>query len=61
MPSLEVAHRIADALSCSLDDVFRYASELPVQDEDDEPVWVDSAYKGPSWQERSRWSELTAG
>lgn len=40
VPSLEVAHRIADALECSLDDVFRYESELPVQDEDDGTVTV---------------------
>ncbi len=40
MPSLEVAHRIADALSCGLDDVFRYESELPVQDGDDGTMTV---------------------
>ena len=37
MPSLEVAHRIADALECSLDDVFHYDSELPA-DEDDKGI-----------------------
>ena len=35
VPSLEVAYRIADALECSLDDVFRYESELPANDDDD--------------------------
>lgn len=35
LPSLEVAHRIADALDCTLDDVFHYESEFPADDEDD--------------------------
>lgn len=35
LPSLEVAHRIADALDCSMDDVFHYESEFPVKDDDD--------------------------
>jgi len=35
VPSLEVAHRIADALDYSLDDVFHYESELPAKDDDD--------------------------
>ena len=35
LPSLEVAHRIADALDCSLDDVFHYESELPANDDND--------------------------
>ena len=35
LPSLEVAHRIADALECDLDDVFRYESEFPAKDDDD--------------------------
>lgn len=53
MPSLEVAHRIADALSCSLDDVFRYESEFPAKGDhdgtmtvivclDDDPEWWKS-------------------
>lgn len=35
VPSLEVAYRIADALECDLDDVFRYESEFPAKDNDD--------------------------
>ena len=35
VPSLEVAYRIADALECDLDDVFRYESEFPAKDDDD--------------------------
>lgn len=35
LPSLEVAHRIADALECDLDDVFHYESEFPAEDDDD--------------------------
>lgn len=51
IPSLEVAHRIADALDCDLDDVFHYESELPATDDglmaitvciDDEPEWWKS-------------------
>ena len=34
MPSLEIAHRIADALDCNLDDVFRYESEFPAKGDD---------------------------
>jgi len=34
LPSLEVAHRIAEALHCSLDDVFHYESELSAEDDD---------------------------
>ncbi len=50
--SLEVAHRIADAPDCNLDNVFHYESELPAMEEekndggmtvivrtDDEPEW----------------------
>ena len=35
VPSLEVAHRIVEALECDLGDVFRYESELPAKDDDD--------------------------
>jgi putative transcriptional regulator len=35
LPSLEVAHRIADELECDLDDVFHYESEFPAKDDDD--------------------------
>lgn len=35
LPSLEVAHRIAEALSFSLDDEFHYESEFPAKDDDD--------------------------
>ena len=40
MPSLEVAHRIAEALDCRLDDVFHYESELPASEEKDGFVTV---------------------
>ena len=40
LPSLEIAHRIADVLNCALDDVFHYESELPMQDEDDGTMTV---------------------
>jgi DNA-binding XRE family transcriptional regulator len=33
LPSLETAHRIADALNCTLDGVFRYESEFPAKDD----------------------------
>jgi putative transcriptional regulator len=36
VPSLEFAHRIADALKCNLDDVFHFESELPAMDEDED-------------------------
>jgi len=50
MPSLEIAHRIANALDCSLDDVFLCESESPANNDgdgqiaitvrtDDEPEW----------------------
>jgi len=52
LPSLEMAHRIADALDRSLDDVFHYGSEFPTNDDDgrttiivcfdDEPEWWKS-------------------
>tara|TARA_R110000782_G_scaffold87287_1_gene169115 strand:- start:242 stop:556 length:315 start_codon:yes stop_codon:yes gene_type:complete len=53
LPSLEVAHRIAYALECTLDDVFHYESEFPVKDDgdgtmtvivrmDDDPEWWKS-------------------
>ena len=35
LPSLEVAHRIADVLECRLADVFHYESEFPAMAEDD--------------------------
>lgn len=40
LPSLEIAHRIADALDRSLDDVFHYESEFPVKDDDDGTMTV---------------------
>jgi len=40
LPSLEVAHRIADALECDLDDVFHYESELPATDDDDGQIAI---------------------
>jgi len=51
LPSPEIAHRIAAALNCSLDDVFRYESEFPADDDcvltvivriKDEPEWWKS-------------------
>jgi putative transcriptional regulator len=40
IPSLEVAHRIADALNCRMDDVFHYETELPVDDDNDSILTV---------------------
>lgn len=40
LPSLEVAHRIADELECDLNDVFHYESEFPVKDDDDGTMTV---------------------
>ena len=40
LPSLEVAHRIADALNRSLDGVFHYESECPAKDDDDGQMTV---------------------
>lgn len=35
LPSLEIAHRIADSLECVLDNVLRYESEFPAAVDDD--------------------------
>lgn len=35
LPSLEIAHRIADELNCRLNDVFHYESEFPANDDND--------------------------
>ena len=35
LPSLEIAHRIADALDRGLGDVFHYESEFPANNDDD--------------------------
>ena len=40
LPSLEVAHRIADALDCDLDDVFHYESEFPANPENEGRVTI---------------------
>ena len=40
LPSLEIAHRIADALECTLDDVFHYESEFPEDNDDDGTLTV---------------------
>jgi putative transcriptional regulator len=60
MPSLEVAHRIADALSCSLEDVFHYESERPVKDDDDGTMTVIvSMDDEPEWWKSDDVSRVT--
>jgi putative transcriptional regulator len=60
LPSLEVAHRIADALDRSLDDVFHYESELPTEDDDDGQmtiiVYIDD---DPEWWKSDDVSHVT--
>ena len=50
LPSLEVAHRIADALDRNLDDVFRYESEIRAETDED-TVWEIVFYldDDPEW------------
>jgi putative transcriptional regulator len=60
LPSLEVAHRIADALECSLDDVFHYESEFPVEDSDDGQLTVTFSFcDGTDWWESDDVSRVT--
>lgn len=60
MPSLEVTHRIADALECNLDDVFHYKSELPMQDEDDGTMTVNVRLDDdPEWWKSDDVSRVT--
>lgn len=49
VPSLEVAHRIADALACSLDEVFHYESELPANEDDGGYTIIVSWGDDPDW------------
>ena len=50
VPSLDVAHRIAAALACDLDDVFHYESELPVEDSDEGELMVIFSFgDGTDW------------
>ena len=39
LPPLETTHRIADTLDSELDDVFRYESELTVNDDEEPERW----------------------
>ena len=60
LPSLEVAHRIADALGRDLDDVFHYEPEIPGIETDDKSVtiivWVDDE---PDWWKSDNVSRVT--
>ncbi len=64
VPSLEVAYRIAEALECDLDDVFRYESEFPAKDDFDDDcvrrlsirVCLDH---DPEWWKREDVSRVT--
>ena len=61
MPSLEVAHHISDALDCGLDDVFRYESELPANDDDDAILAVKLRFDDePEWWKSDDVSRVTA-
>lgn len=64
VPSLEVAYRIADALECGLDDVFRYESEFPAKDDvDDDGVrrmsFIVCLDHDPEWWKREGVSRVT--
>ena len=60
VPSLEVAHRIADALECSLDDVFRYESEFPADDDNDGILTVTVRFDDdPEWWKSDDVSRVT--
>ena len=60
LPSLEVAHRLADALDRDLVDVFHYESEISGIETDDESVtivvWVDD---DPEWWKSDNVSRVT--
>ena len=60
LPSLEVAHRIADALDRSLDDVFHYESEFPAKDDDDGTMTVIVRMDDdPEWWKSDNVSRVT--
>ena len=60
VPSLEVAHRIADALDCDLDDVFHYESELPANDDDDGTMtFIVQMDDEPEWWKSDNVSRVT--
>ncbi len=62
LPTLEVAHRIADALECDLDDVFRYESEFPAMDSEggDGPIsFVICLDLDPEWWKSEDVSRVT--
>ena len=60
LPSLEVAHRIADALNCDLDDVFRYESEFPAKDDDDDRYTIIVCLEhDPEWWKSDDVSRVT--
>tara|TARA_R110002096_G_scaffold123816_6_gene267751 strand:+ start:12535 stop:12849 length:315 start_codon:yes stop_codon:yes gene_type:complete len=60
LPSLEVAHRIADALDRDLDDVFRYESEIAAATDDDS-AWEIVFYldDDPEWWKSEDVSRVT--
>lgn len=60
LPSLEIAHRIAEALECRLDDVFHYRSELPAKDDDDSISVIVRVEDEPEWWKADDVSRVTA-
>ena len=59
LPSLEVAHRIADPLECSLDDVFRYESEFPGKVDDGQLTIIASFDDEGDWWKSDDVSRVT--
>lgn len=60
VPSLEVAHRVAGALDCTLDDVFHYESEFPAYDDGDGILTVTVRIDGePEWWKSEDVSRVT--
>ena len=52
LPSLEVAHRIADALGVDLDSVFHYEPSIPSEDGGDDRLIVSIRFEdGTPWWE----------
>ena len=60
LPSLEIAHRLGDALNRNLDDVFHYESEFPADDDDDGTMTVIVRVDDdPEWRKSENVSRVT--
>lgn len=60
LPSLEIAHRVAAALDCGLDDVFHYESEFPADDDDDGRMTIIVCIDDdPEWWKSGNVSRVT--